>query len=151
MTSTASRDDPFMAFRFGVSFDSLPVAGFSEVSGIGVNVDYEQKKQGGQEIEQRFSGQVKYSNLILKRGIADRRILDWFWRFSLPSTSTQLLKSSTLSVFVRDPAGENIEMALQFLKVRPVSWSGPDLNAIGNNVALESLTLSHEGFVWLTT
>ena len=138
-----------MAFRFGVSFDALPVAGFSEVSGIGVNVNYEEKKQGGEDSEQRFLRQIKYSDLILKRGVADRRILDWFWLFSRPGRSSQLLKASTLSVFVRDPSGDKIEMALQFFKVRPVSWSGPDLNATGNNVALESLTLSHEGFIWL--
>ena len=42
------RDDPFPGYNFLVLFDNLPIAGFSDVSGISPETDFEEIKEGGQ-------------------------------------------------------------------------------------------------------
>ena len=78
MASTASRVDPFLAFRFEVRLDDLPVGGFSDCGGLTVETEFFDYAEGGvNDHLQRFPGRSRQQNLVLKRGIVDRVLWDW--------------------------------------------------------------------------
>jgi len=49
------------------------------------------------------------------------------------------------TILVRDPSGGQVVMEWQFRRAFPAKWTGPDLSAGQNNVAMETLELAHEG------
>src|SRR3546814_7056868 len=80
MAETGDRTDPIQAFRFTVSFDDLPVAGFTEVSGLDVEIEILEHVEGGlNDHVHRLPTRAKTGTLTLKRGIVDRRVWDWCW------------------------------------------------------------------------
>ena len=134
-------NDPIPAFRFEINLDDLHVAGFSEVSGLSVELEPQEYAEGGINTHMhKFPGRAKQSNITLKRGIVDRKMWDWFYAFTLGKG-----KSRTMSILLRDPSGDQVVMEWQVKHAFPMKWSGPELNATQNSVAIESLELAHEG------
>src|SRR3546814_19702801 len=77
MAETGDRTDPIQAFRFTVSFDDLPVAGFTEVSGLDVELEILEHVEGGlNDHVHRLPTRAKTGTLTPKRGIVDRRVWD---------------------------------------------------------------------------
>jgi len=138
----ASRpNDPMPAFRFEVELDELPVAGFSEISGLSVEVKAHEYAEGGINNHiRRFPGPVTQGNLTCKRGIVDRKIWDWFYDLTLGK-----VKFRNASIRLRDPSGGEVVMEWYIRKAFPIKWSGPELNAMQNSVAVETLELAHQG------
>jgi phage tail-like protein len=141
MPETGARADPFLAFRFTVRLDDLTVGGFSECSGLVLEIEVHDHPEGGLNTHLlKFPTRTKQTNLVLKRGIADRALWDWFAQVS----QGQFLARNG-SVAIRDPAGEDVLAEWQFREAFPTKWQGPDLNATQNSVAVETLELCHQG------
>ena len=139
------RRDPLLAFRFRVLFDALPLAGFSEVSGMGMETVFEDYHEGGlNDRLRKFPTHTKQSNLTLKRGVVDR--LFYLWAFA---QSRGFILRRNLTLVGLDPSGKKPEMIAHFFRVLPVRWNGPDFDSNQESVAMETLELSHEGFAWL--
>ena len=136
-----NRNDPFPAFRFEVQLTGLPAAGFSECSGLTVEITPEEYAEGGQNsFMRKFPGRTKQTNIVLKRGIVDRSLWDWF--FDLTQGQVQF-RDGTITV--HDPSGSEEVMVWYFERAFPVKWTGPDLNASQNAVAVETLEICHQG------
>lgn len=141
MATTASRTDPFVAFRFEVRLDDLPVGGFSDCGGLTVETEFFDYPEGGvNDHLQRFPGRSRQQNLVLKRGIVDRDL--WDWHDNLVHGVVQFRNGSVL---VHDPSGTRTEMHFEFRRALPVKWTGPDLSAGNGAVAVESVELAHHG------
>jgi phage tail-like protein len=141
MADTGARNDPYPAFRFEVKLDNLPVAGFSECNGLQLETEIQDYNEGGlNSVLRRFPTRTKQSNIVLKRGIVDRMLWDWYYSLTQGDV---VLKNG--SVLVRDPSGANVIMEWQFRQAFPSKWVGPDLNASQNSVAVETLELCHQG------
>ena len=141
MPETGARNDPFPAFRFEVKLDDLPVAGFSEVSGLQVETEVQDYAEGGLNTHiLKFPGRIKQSNLTLKRGIVDRELWNWFQ--DLIRGNVRLRGGS---IVVRDPSGGQVLMEWQFQRAFPAKWVGPELSATQNSIAVETLELAHRG------
>lgn len=141
----ASRpNDPIPAFRFEISLgEDLPVAGFSEVGGLSVELEVQEYAEGGINTHMhKLPGRTKQANLTLKRGIVDRKMWDWFYDITLGK-----FKSRNGAIRLRDPSGGDVVMEWYIYDAFPVKWSGPELNATQNSVAVESLELAHQGLV----
>jgi phage tail-like protein len=137
----SNRNDPFVVFRFQVAIDNMPVAGFSECSGLTLETEVKEYPEGGLNTHlHKFPGRVKQTNITLKRGIVDRKLWDWFYALSEGDVQ---YKGGTITV--HDPSGANIVMRWEFKRAFPVKWMGPDLNATQNSVAVETLELAHHG------
>ena len=136
-----ARKDPFVAFRFEVRLDDLAVAGFSECTGLQIETEVQDYIEGGLNTNlHKFPTRTKQSNLVLKRGIVDQ--LMWSWYYDL---TQGVVKRRNGSVVVRDPSGSSVVMEWQFREAFPSKWTGPELNASQNNVAVETLELVHSG------
>lgn len=141
MFRPSDRQDPFLAFRFEIKLDNLPVAGFSECTGLQFETEVQDYPEGGlNSYVRKFPGRIKQSNITLKRGIIDRIVWDWYYDLTQGKVTYR-----NGSIFVRDPSGGQVVMEWNFKRAFPAKWIGPDLNATQNNVAVETLELCHQG------
>ncbi len=135
------RYDPYLNHRFQVEIEGVIVGGFSEVSGLSVEIVTEELREGGENtFLHRLPRGARYPNLLLRRGITDSELL-WKW---CDETVHGKVARKRASILLLDDEGReqwrwNVRNAL------PVRWSGPGLQATGHGVAFESLELSHEG------
>jgi phage tail-like protein len=141
LAETGSRTDPFLAFRFEVKVDGLSVGGFSECSGLQLETEVLEYSEGGLNTHVlKFPTRTKQANIVLKRGIVDRELWDWYYALSQGQT-----RRRNGSIVARSASGEQVVMEWQFRSAFPCKWSGPELNASQSSVAVETLELCHQG------
>jgi phage tail-like protein len=142
-----ARKDPLPDYNFAVEIEGLVAGGFSEVSGLEVELELQDYREGGVNgfIHKR-AGPAKYaSNLVLKRGITDVKILwNWYW-----DVVQGTVDRKNVSILLMDDSGEE-KRRWNFAGAYPVKWTGPSLNAKNNEVAIEALELVHNGLMNVT-
>ena len=139
--STGKRIDPYLDSRFHVEIDGLIVAGFSEVSGVQMETEVEDYREGGvNDYIHKFPKESKQSNLVLKKGITDSDVL-WKWHQDVVDGDFER-KSGRIILF--DIEG-NEQWHWTFEEAFPVKWQGPDFKSDSNNTAIETLEIVHEG------
>lgn len=136
------RTDPYLDFRFQVEIDGLVVAGFSEVSGLEVEVATVEYEEGGRNDRVReLPGRVSHPHLELRRGLTQSpELIDW-----MRDVTAGLIERKNVSVFLLDTEGLP-QWGWQFEGAYPVRYSGPELRADQGEVAVETLELAHQGF-----
>lgn len=141
MAETGRRHDPLVGFRFQVVVTGLATGGFTECTGLSVQTDVKEYAEGGLNSHVRtFPGRTTQSRLVLKRGIVDRALHDWFWDIV---AGTIVRRSG--SVVVLDERGADALAEWRFRDAFPAKWTGPDLNASQSSVAVETVELVHLG------
>lgn len=133
---------PLAAFRFQVEIGGLTAGGFSDVSGLQVETETFDYREGGENgFIHKLAGPARYSsNLVLKRGIADTTLL-WDW---LQQVTKGTVTRKQCAVHLMDEDG-NRAVSWNFRDAYPVKWSGPELRGDSNSVAVESIELAHHG------
>ena len=141
MTSLV-RNDPYLSFNFFVEIEGLIVGGFSEVGGLQVETQVHDYQEGGQnEFVHRLPGPARYpSNLVLKRGLTDAQTL-WSWHQDVIAGEIERRNGT---IYLLDRAGVPAKW-WDFKQAYPVKWSGPELRADSNAVAVETIELAHRG------
>jgi phage tail-like protein len=135
------RNDPFRAFNFLVEIDGIARAAFRECSGLDTSQDPIDYREGGEPLRMRkLPGLNKYSNITLKWGITSDTEL-WDWREQAADGTVQRKNGS---IVLLNEKGEE-KMRWNFSEAWPTKWTGPSFNAVGNEVAIESLEIVHEG------
>lgn len=136
------RNDPYLAVNFLVEIDGLVVGGFQEVTGLQVETETEDYREGGvNEYVHRLAGPTKYpQNLVLKKGLTDVEGL-WKWHQRVVRGT---IRRRNGSIYLLDRAGLPA-MWWNFTGAYPVKWSGPDFRAEQGAVAVEQLELVHRG------
>ncbi len=139
--ATGDRKDPFRSFNFRVEIDGLTRAGFRECSGLDASQDPIEYREGTEGLTARkLPGLNKYSNITLKWGMTDDAEL-WDWR---KKAITGKVERKNGSIVLLDEAGEE-KLRWNFREAWPTKWTGPSFNATGNEVAIETLEITHEG------
>jgi phage tail-like protein len=141
VAETAARVDPALAFRFEIALDDLPAGGFSECSGLQVETEVHEYTEGGLNTNlHRFPTRSKHGSITLKRGIVDRSLWDWY-----DELVQGRVRRRNGTIAVKDPSGGDVVVEWQFRDAFPCKWTGPDLNAAQNTVAVETFELCHQG------
>jgi phage tail-like protein len=137
-----ARADPYSAFNFLVEIDGLVVGGFSEVTGLHVEIEVHDYREGGlNDYIHRLAGPARYpSNLVLKRGLVDSDTL-WIWQRDVTQGIIERRNGSI--VLLDDTRQEAVRW--NFTGAYPVRWNGPELRAGSSAVAIETLELAHHG------
>jgi phage tail-like protein len=139
--ATGERKDPFRASNFLVEIDGITRAGFRECSGLDSSQDPIDYREGIDPLHVRkLPGLVKYSNISLKRGITDDSEL-WNWRKTVMDGNIQRKNGSI--ILLDDTGAEKARW--NFVNGWPTKWTGPTFNATGNEVAIETMDIVHEG------
>ncbi len=136
-----ARKDPYRVYNFRVEIDSIDRGGFRECSGLDSAQDPIEYREGTDSLTVRKQpGLVKYSNLSLKWGISDDAQL-WEW---LKKSKEGTVERKNGSIILLDDTGEET-MRWDFVEAWPTKWTGASFNATGNEVAIETLEIAHEG------
>lgn len=132
--------DPYKNFRFLVEIDGIVQGGFSEVSGFGSNVEVIEYREGGDAATVRkLPGKVSYPDITLKWGITDsRELYDWH----IAAVNGTIQRKNGSIILLDDTAQEKLRW--NFFGAWPSKWDGADFNAKGNDVAIDTLTVSCE-------
>lgn len=143
MTSSLGfRTDPYLGCNFLVEIEGLLVGGFSEVSGLESQVEFDEIEEGGRNsYTHKLPTRVKYSqNLVLTHGLTDSDSL-WSW---YNDVTQGIVERKNGTIFLLDNRG-NTAMRWDFKDAYPVSWSGPQFQADSGAVAVETVELVHRG------
>lgn len=137
------RRDPYLSYNFRVEIDGVTRAGFREASGLDSTQDPVEYREGVDAFTSRkLPGLVKYSNVTLKWGITDdQELLEWRQR-----AAEGKVERRNGSIVLLDGAGQE-KVRWNFVEGWPTKWTGPSLNATGNEVAIETLEIAHEGLL----
>ena len=140
---TTRRDDPYANFNFLVEAEGEQIAAFSEVELPGAEIEAIEYREGADKTaaSRKLPGRVKYGNVVLKRGVTGATEL-WQWFDAVRSGN---LDRRTVRITLLDEARTPV-VAWTFHRAWPARYDAPDLNATGNDVAVETLELAHEGF-----
>lgn len=133
---------PFQDFNFLVEIDGVTVAGFSEVSGLSSETAIIEYREGSDKRNsaRKLPGLTKFSNIVLKRGITTDLVL-WNWRKAIVNGVADRRSGAIILL----NSEHQPMLRVKFVRGWPSKWEGPVLNAKGNEIAIETLEIAHEG------
>jgi phage tail-like protein len=138
------KPDPLRGYNFKVEIDGISRNGFRECSGLDTTSDPILYREGDSKVytEQKLPGLVKYGAITLKYGITDDHSL-WDWRKKTIDGKTERKNGS---IILMDTASEE-KVRFNFVNAWPSKYTAPTFNAQGNEVAIETFEIQHEGLV----
>jgi phage tail-like protein len=130
------------ANRFYVEIGGTIAASFTECSELSVKIQHETHYEGGVNNQQRiFLGHAEFADVTLKRGITDDLIFGkWIDEIFKPQPTSR----RNVNIIVFNQGGE-IMKSWTLIGAVPIAWKSSPLQADGETVAIEELTLSFEG------
>lgn len=138
---TGQRVDPYLNYNFLVEIDGITQAAFKECSGLDSTTEPVQYRQGGENNTiRKLPGKTTYSDIVLKRGLTDSDEL-WKWRKTVIDGKAERKNGS---IIVLDTTGVE-KLRWNFIEAWPTKWEGPAFDANANDIAIETLTIAHEG------
>jgi phage tail-like protein len=152
-TVNPGRVDPYKTFKFRVVWDGRPVAGISRVGGLVRRTEVVAHREGGDPSVAHVSpGQTSFAPIRLERGLThDTAFEAWaasVWRAGAPRGAEMGLADfrKDIRIELMNEAGQ-IAFAWTVFRCWVSEYQAlPDLDAGANTVAIETITLQHEGF-----
>lgn len=141
---------PPVAFYFRLSFGDVVSdadASFKEVSGITMEMGTEEITEGGNNnYKHRVPTSVKFSNLVLKRGLVpkDSDLITWCLD-TLGGGLSEPIQTKNILVSLLDENANPLN-SWSFANAWPVKWSASDLNSMNNELVIETLEFSYSSF-----
>ncbi len=133
---------PLPKFHFEVDWGGVRV-GFTEVSGLSVETEVIEYREGNSPIyaKTKMPGMQKYGNITLKRGtfIADNEYYQW-WN----SVKLNTIERRDIIIKLLNEEHEPV-MSWKVFNAWPSKVESTDLKSDGNEVAIESIEIVHEG------
>ncbi|XZF12941.1 phage tail protein [Chitinophagaceae bacterium MMS25-I14] len=133
---------PLPKFHFLVEWGGSRV-GFSEVTGLDMQTDAIEYREGSSPdfTKIKMPGLRKFSNITLKRGTfsGDKEFYQWMKTINLNKVERRDMTISLLDETHAPVISWKVHNAF------PVKLQASDLKADGNEVAIETLELAHEG------
>jgi len=133
---------PLPKFHFSVKWGDQTMS-FQEVSGLDIQSEEIKYRSGDSK---QFSvikmpGMVKYSNVTMKKGVfkGDNKFWDWLAQIKMNTIARVAVTISLLD----EEGTETMVWVLQ--NAWPTKISSTDLKAEGNEVAIETIEIVHEG------
>ena len=133
---------PLPKFHFQVQWGGERI-GFTEVTGLDMQVEAIEYREGSspEYSKVKMPGMHKFSNITLKRGsiAGDSDFYKWVNEISLTKVTRRDIVISLLNE-THAPV-----MSWKAKQAFPVKLQASDLKADGNEVAIETIELAHEG------
>jgi len=133
---------PLPKFRFEVKWDG-DVMSFQEVSGLDMEAQPIEYRAGDSKAFSvvKMPGIKKYSDVTMKKGVfkSDNKFFNWFKEIQM-----NVIKRKAITISLLDEAGAPV-MTWKLENAWPMKISGTDLKSTGNEVAVETIVIAHEG------
>jgi len=134
--------DPYRAYNFKLLINNVTNGHFTEVTGLGVQVErISYREAGNNSIVRAIPGRVTYPPVCLRYGLTSTAEL-WDW---LTTAVTGTVSRRNVSIVMLDAAGSTEVLRWNLLNAWPQEWLGAPLDAMSRELAIETLTLAHEG------
>jgi phage tail-like protein len=141
------RERPYVQFNFLVNLgDGVtegPVAGFQEISAIGMEVTVSEYRNGNERENsvRKITGLNKSADVTLKRGVIGYLNL-YEWLNEIRNGNQNAMRNVTIQLQNEDHTAVVQEWRL--LRARIIKYNCGPLNAKGTDVAMEELVLAYE-------
>jgi phage tail-like protein len=136
------RDDPYAGHNFEVDLGDGAVAGFSEVSGLSIELQTIAYREGSDKrnVVRKLPGLAKVSDVTLKRGVVGSLDLySWLREGTLGAAQTR-----TVVIRLLTEDRSNVAVTWKLIGAFPVKLTHGPLMAASNAVAVEELVLAAE-------
>ncbi|GAB7268273.1 MULTISPECIES: phage tail protein [Dickeya] len=138
---------PMPKFHFEVKWDggagASMVASFQEITGLDIEAQIIEYRAGNSPVFStiKMPGIIKSGNVTLKKGIfvKDNNFYDWFSKIKMNT-----IARTAVTINLLDESGSPA-MTWKLKNAWPTKISGTDLKSDGNEVAIETIELAHEG------
>lgn len=139
---TDKRTDPFRGFNFRVEIGGQVIGGFSECSGLTADGDRSEYREGTDipNNVRQLVGLRKYTNVTLKRGYTNNLEL-WKWYNNIAIGLAD--RRNVTIVLMNESHKDVLRWEIENAWINKIE--GPAMKASGNEVAIESCDLVHEG------
>ena len=135
------RLDPYQSTNFIVEIEGLLVGGFSQCSGLQVQIEGHDFREGGvNDFVHHFAGRTTHPPLLLKHGLSPLEGL-WNWH---QDTVAGLITRRNGTIYLLDQQRLPV-IWWDFQEGLPMKWTGPELSADRGAVAFESIEIVHHG------
>lgn len=145
MANTGKRTDPLVSVSFFVDVGGKVTGMFRECSGLGSESEVIESiaaTKGGYTVVYKVPGVMKWDNVVLKRGVTNDMEI-WNWRKMVEDGKVNdARKDGSITMYDQS---HNEVARWNFVSAWPVKVSGPTLDAGTNEIAVEELTIAHEG------
>jgi len=133
---------PLPKFYFEVKWDTQ-VMSFQEVSGLDIEAQVIEYRHGDNPVFStiKMPGIVQSGNVTMKKGVfvSDNKFWDWYNQIKMNT-----IKRVPVTISLLDEAGAPT-MVWTLANAWPTKITSTDLNAEGNEVAVEEIEIVHEG------
>ena len=133
---------PMPKFHFKVMWNDVQMS-FQEVSGLDAQSEEIKYRSGDSNVFSvvKMPGLIKYGNVTMKKGIfkGDNKFWDWFKNIKMNT-----IERTTVTISLLDEQDKET-MVWTLKNAWPTKVTGTDLKAEGNEVAIESIEIVHEG------
>ena len=134
--------DPLRAYNFKLLVNNVTEGHFTEVTGLGVQVErISYREAGNNAVVRAIPGRVTYASVTLRYGLTTSNDL-WDW---LLSAVEGRVSRRNVSVVMLDSAGASEVLRWNLINAWPQEWYGAPLDAMSRELAIETLVLAHEG------
>lgn len=131
-------------FEFGASASKIEDdARFQSVSGLSVEYDMEEFKEGGENhFTHKLPVRTKYADLVLKRGmLKNSNVISW----CLAAFDNRSFQPIIINIILMNEEGEPLRTWTVDHAI-PKKWVVSDFNANENSVVIETMELSYRYF-----
>jgi phage tail-like protein len=139
---------PMPKFYFQVNWEST-VMSFQEVSGLDIESQPIEYRHGDSKEFSviKMPGLKKFGSVTVKKGVfkADNKFWDWFNQIKMNT-----IKRVPVTISLLDEAGSPT-MVWTLQNAWPTKITGTDLKSDGNEVAVETIEIAHEGLTITNT
>jgi phage tail-like protein len=133
--------DPYSSYNFKIEIQGVTEGHFTECSGLGVKVPAMSYREGGNsQVVHRLPGPVEYADIRLRYGLTSSRQL---WEWFLTAVEGKLERRN-ISVVLMDSDGMTEVTRWNLINAWVAEWRGAPLDAMGREVAIETMTLVFE-------
>ncbi|MEN8228466.1 MAG: phage tail protein [Bacteroidota bacterium] len=133
---------PIPKFHFQVEWGGSKI-GFTEVSGLDVESEVIEYRDGAspEYVKTKMPGMQKYSNITMKRGTfqGDNEYYDW-WN----TVALNTIERRDITISLLNESHEPV-VVWKVKNAWPAKVQSTDLKSDGNETAIESVEIAHEG------
>lgn len=133
--------DPYRAYNFKLVIQGVVQGHFTKVEGLGLKIDRILYRSGGENSTVRvIPGQVEYTPVTLKYGLTDStEMLQWLFK-----AVDGKVERRNVSIAMLNDAGSVEVRRWNLLGAWPCDWFGAPLDALGKDLAIESLSIAYD-------
>lgn len=139
-TQTGVQDDPYRGYNFRVEIEGIGEAVFTECTGLGASIEPIRYAEGRSPVVRYLPGHTTYCKTTLRYGLTNSPAL-WDWMFAGVRGN---VTRHNVSIILLDTTGTLEVMRWNLQRAWIAEWHAAPLDALAQEVAIETITLVFE-------